>query len=361
MRGTGIRSGEGRTLSAREHEQLTERRTGESMITNLDGQFEGKRVLITGGLGFIGSNLARRLACAEAEVQVVDSLIPAYGGNLFNIAGMEQRIRVNISDIRDMHGITYLVKDQQYIFNLAGQVSHLDSVEDPLTDLEINARAQLSLLEACRKQNPDVRIVFSSTRQIYGRPRYLPVDERHPIAPVDPNGISNAAGEWYHLLYSDLHGIPACSLRLTNTYGPRMRVRDARQTFIGWWFRQLVEGQELVIYGDGQQVRDFDYIDDVLDALLLAALSPAAPGQVYNLGGVRASLKQLAELMIDVNGGGSYCLLPFPPERKAIDIGDYYADSNKIEQELGWKPKTDLRTGLEETIEFYRSNARHYW
>ena len=220
------------------------------MRNDFDPAFDGQRVLITGGLGFLGSNLARRLARAGARVLLVDSLIPAYGGSLFNICGIEDLVQVNISDIRDTHGITHLVRDQQYIFNLAGQVSHLDSVEDPLTDLDINCRAQLSLLEACRRQNPTVRIVFSSTRQIYGRPQYLPVDERHPIAPVDPNGISNAAGEWYHLLYSQLHGVQTCSLRLTNTYGPRMRVRDARQTFIGWWFRQLVENKELEIYGD---------------------------------------------------------------------------------------------------------------
>jgi UDP-glucose 4-epimerase len=330
------------------------------MQAERDGEFAGKRVMITGGLGFIGSNLAHRLARAGADVLLVDSLLPAYGGNRFNLAGIEDRVRVNISDVRDMHGITYLVRDQEYIFNLAGQVSHLDSVEDPLTDLDINARAQVSLLEACRRHNPSVKIVFSSTRQIYGRPQYLPVDERHPIAPVDPNGISNAAGEWYHLLYSELHGVRACSLRLTNTYGPRMRVRDARQTFIGWWFRQIVEGSELEVYGDGAQVRDFNYVDDVLDALLLAALNPDSAGRVYNLGGPCVSLKSVAELLVELSGG-SYRLIPFPRERKAIDIGDYYGDARKIESELGWKPRTELRRGMADTIAFYRANAQHYW
>jgi UDP-glucose 4-epimerase len=330
-------------------------------IVNRDQEFRGKHVLITGGLGFIGSNLAHRLVRAGAHVLLVDSLIPAYGGNLFNISGIQHLVRVNISDVRDVHGLTYLVQDEEYIFNLAGQVSHLDSVEDPLTDLDINTRAQLSLLEACRRHNPDVKIVFSSTRQIYGRPQYLPVDERHPIAPVDPNGISNAAGEWYHLLYSELHGVRACSLRLTNTYGPRMRVRDARQTFIGWWFRQLIEGNELQVYGDGTQVRDFNYVDDVLDALLLAALSPDSAGRVYNLGGPCVSLKSLAESLVQINGSGSYRMIPFPTDRKPIDIGDYYGDASKIETELGWRPKTELRRGLMETISFYRENARHYW
>ena len=331
------------------------------MAADPDREFEGKQVLITGGLGFIGSNLARRLAAAGARILLVDSLIPAYGGNLFNISGIEHLVRVNIADIRDTQGMTCLVQDQEYIFNLAGQVSHLDSVEDPLNDLEINCRAQVSLLEACRRKNPTVKIVFAGTRQIYGRPQYLPVDERHPIAPLDPNGINKIAGEWYHLLYSELHGVRACSLRLTNTYGPRMRVRDPRQTFIGWWLRQIVEGQELQIYGDGTQIRDFNFVDDVLDALLLAAVSSRSAGRVYNLGGPRISLRALAELMVELNGSGSYRLVPFPADRKAIDIGDYYGDFQRVTEELGWRPKTDLRNGLLLTMEYYRAHARYYW
>jgi len=331
------------------------------MTADLDRQFAGKRVMITGGLGFIGSNLAHRLAAAGAHVLLVDSLIPEYGGNLYNICGIENRVQVNISDVRDTYGVNYLVQGQEYIFNLAGQVSHLDSVEDPVTDLEINARAQVTLLEACRRQNPGVRIVFAGTRQIYGRPQYLPVDERHPLAPVDPNGISNAAGEWYHLLYSELHGVHACSLRLTNTYGPRMRVRDARQTFIGWWFRQIVEGQEIQIYGDGAQIRDFNFVDDVLDAMLLAAASPKSAGRVYNLGAEPISLKAVAEMLVELNGSGSYRLVPFPAARKAIDIGDYYGDTKRIAEELSWRPQTGLREGLAQTIQYYKTHARHYW
>ncbi len=330
-------------------------------MIDLDREFADRRVLITGGLGFIGSNLAHRLVAAGARVLLVDSLIPAYGGNLFNILGIEDHVRVNIADIRDPHGIGYLVQGQEYIFNLAGQVSHLDSVEDPLTDLQINTSAQISLLEACRRKNPEVRIVFASTRQFYGRPKYLPVDEQHPVAPLDPNGINKMAGERYHLLYSELYGVRACSLRLTNTYGPRMRVCDARQTFIGWWFRQIVAGQEIRVFGDGTQLRDLSYVDDVVEALLLAAASPTAVGQIYNLGSEPVSLKALAELMVEVHGGGSYRVVPFPPERKAIDIGDYYGDFRKIAAELDWRPRTPLRDGLRKTIEYYQTNAQHYW
>ena len=224
--------------------------------------FAGKRVLITGGLGFIGSNLARELVELGAAVTLVDSLVPEYGGLLYNVAGIEDRLTVNISDVRDEHSLRYLVRDQDVLFNLAGQTSHLDSMTDPYTDLEINARSQLSILEACRHENPGVTVVFASTRQIYGRPRHLPVDESHPIAPVDVNGINKPAGEWYHLLYGDVYGIRTTVLRLTNTYGPRMRVRDARQTFLGIWIRHALADEEILIFGDGSQRRDFTYVDD---------------------------------------------------------------------------------------------------
>lgn len=324
--------------------------------------FEGKRVLITGGLGFIGSNLARRLVELGADVLLVDSLIPEYGGNLFNIHGIEDRVRVNIADVRDEHSMNYLVRGQDFLFNLAGQVSHIDSMRDPYTDLEINCRSQLSILEACRKHNPEIKIVFASTRQIYGMPDYLPVDERHLLHPTDINGINKMAGEWYHIVYNNVYGIRATALRLTNTYGPRMRVKDARQTFLGWWIRQLIEGQELQIFGDGRQIRDFNYVSDVVEAMLLAAADDDANGQVFNLGGDEPiNLLNLAKLLIELNGGGSYRIVPFPPERKAIDIGDYYGDYRRIQGKLGWRPRVPLREGLARTLAYYREHREHYW
>lgn len=323
--------------------------------------FEGKRILITGGLGFIGSNLAHCLVELGADVLIIDSLIPEYGGNIFNVQGIENRIRVNIADVRDEHGLRYLVQGQDVIFNLAGQVSHTDSMTDPYTDLEINVRSQLSLLEACRYGNPNAKIVFASTRQIYGRPEYLPVDERHPLKPADVNGINKLAGEWYHLVYHDVYNLRTTSLRLTNTYGERMRIRDARQTFIGWWFRLLLEGQKLTIFGDGLQVRDFNYIDDVLEALLMVAAHDVADGQIYNLGGQEPiNLLHLAQLMIEINGGGEYELRPFPDDRRRIDIGDYYGDYRRIRSKLGWRPLVGLREGLTRTFDYFRANREHY-
>ena len=324
--------------------------------------FADSNVLITGGLGFIGSALARRLVQLRAKVTLVDSLIPEYGGNPFNIHDIRDQVDVDLTDVRDTAAISSLIKKRRFLFNLAGQTSHLDSMTDPVTDLNINAAAQLHILEACRRNNPDLKIVFASTRQIYGRPQYLPVDEKHPINPIDVNGINKLAGEMYHLLYNDVYGIRACALRLTNTYGPGMRVKDARQTFLGIWLRRLIEEKPIQIFGDGAQRRDFNFVSDVVEALLTAAVNPASEGKVLNLGDKEhVSLKGLAELLVRLNGGGRCELIAFPNDRKPIDIGDYYADFGKIEKLLGWSPRVKLEDGLKQTLEYYRRNRSHYW
>jgi UDP-glucose 4-epimerase len=325
-------------------------------------KFRNKKIIITGGLGFIGSNLALRLVRYGAKVLLVDSLIPEYGGNLFNIKDIEHKVDVNIADVRDIYSMRYLVQGKDYLFNLAGQTAHADSMKDPYTDLEINCRAQLSILETCRKYNPSIKIVFASTRQIYGVPDYLPVDERHLLHPTDVNGINKMAGEWYHILYNNVYGIRSCSLRLTNTYGPRMRVKDTRQTFLGIWIKKIISGEEIKIFGDGTQLRDFNYVEDVVDALLISAISKKAEGQIFNLGcSNHINLKDLADTLIRINRAGSSSLVPFPPERKQIDIGNYYGDFTKIRSTLGWQPKTSLEDGLTRTLEYYLKHRKHYW
>ena len=322
--------------------------------------WKGTSVLITGGLGFIGSNLAFQLVELGAAVTLIDSLIPTYGGNLFNIQGLDKRLHVNLSDIRDRFSMEVLLRDKQVIFNLAGQTSHMDSMQDPQTDLAINAAAQLSLLEQCRQINPTARIVFASTRQIYGRPQYLPVDENHPIAPVDVNGINKLAAELYHRLYYDVYGLSSVVLRLTNTIGPRMRIRDARQTFLGVWIRQLLEGQPIEVWG-GEQLRDFNAVEDVVEALLLAAERSDLEPSPYNLGsGETISLIELARLMINVHGSGELRIRPFPADRARIDIGDYHSCFQRFHKATGWQPRHSLVSTLERTLAYYADHGSHY-
>jgi len=323
--------------------------------------FSGKTAIITGGVGFIGSHLARALVRAGAEVTLIDSMVPEYGGNLRNIADIQDQVRVNFSDIRDEHSLGYLLDGADYVFNLAGQTSHMDSMTHPDKDLDINVSAQLKLMETLRRVSSHARVVFASTRQIYGKPQFLPVTEDHPLVPVDINGIHKIAGESYHSLYHDVYGIPTTSLRLTNTYGPGMRIKDARQTFVGIWLRLAIQGERFAIFGDGTQRRDFTYVDDVVRAFLTVATDDNAVGKTYNLGHSEVvSLTELADMIIDRTPGSSYRTVPFPSDRQAIDIGDYYGDFSKISQEVGWSPTVLLADGLATTIAYYQENLAHY-
>lgn len=324
--------------------------------------YRNRTILITGGLGFIGSNLARRLVDLGARVTLVDSLIPDYGGNRFNLAGYEARLHLNIADVRDPYSMRALVQDKEVLFNLAGQVSHIDSMTDPMADLEINARAQLSILEACRHENPTIKVVYAGTRQQYGKPHYLPLDENHLQHPTDVNGVNKLAGEWYHIVYHTAYGLRTSSLRLTNTYGPRQLMKHNRQGFIGWFVRLAVEGKTIQLYGDGQQQRDLTFVEDVVDAFLRVGATDATNGQVYNLGGLHpVTLYDLAHLIVELAGQGNVTMVPWPADRKKIDIGDVYSSYAKIETALGWRPETDLRSGLQQTLAYYREQWRHYW
>ena len=331
------------------------------MEKSLKEGFINKNIIISGGLGFIGSNLSIRLVGLGANVTVIDNLIPEYGGNLWNVEPVKNKININIADVRDEKIMRRLIQGQDYFFNLAGQTSHLDSMKNPFVDLEINAKAQLSILEECRKFNPAIKIIFSSTRQIYGRPQYLPVDEKHPLVPVDVNGINKLAGEMYHVLYNKVYNIKTAVLRLTNTYGPRMRIKDARQTFLGIWIRNLLENKPITIFGDGGQLRDYNYIDDVVDAFLLVAGSDVWNGSIFNLGNSNPiSLETTAKIMIEENNAGSYVFTPFPEDLKKIDIGDFYSDFSKIKTNLGWNPEVSIDAGFRETIEYFRNNYEYY-
>jgi UDP-glucose 4-epimerase len=322
--------------------------------------YAGAKVMITGGAGFIGSNLALRLAELGAHVVVVDSLIPESGGNLANLSGFETRLGIELVDLRDRAAIRRLVGDQNFIFNLAAQIAHLASMVEPLVDLDINAAAQLALLEDCRALNRQAVIVYASTRQIYGRPDYLPVDEAHPVRPVDVNGINKLAGENYHLLYHRVYGMPTVALRLTNTYGPRMRIKDARQTFLGIWLRRVIEGGSFEVW-EGAQKRDLTYVDDAVEAFLHAAATPACFGRFFNVGGPPpVSLSELARLTVEVGGAGSFETKSFPADRKRIDIGDYWACDRSFREATGWAPKVALADGLARSFDYFRAHLAAY-
>lgn len=316
--------------------------------------------MVTGGLGFIGSNLARRLVEIGADVLIVDSLLPNTGANYANLKGYENRLRTRVVDLRNAEEITSLLPGHHFIFNLAGTVSHLDSMTDPLSDMGANVHAQIVLLEGCRRYIPEARIVFASTRQIYGRPGSCPVDENHPIRPVDVNGINKAAAESYHTLYHQVYGLQTVSLRLTNTFGPRMRVKDARQTFLGVWVRRAVEGSVFEVWG-GQQKRDLTYVDDAVDAFLVSAACPTAQGQIFNIGGgPPVTLAELAENLVGIAGSGRFETKEFPPERLRIDIGDYFADDRLFRQVTGWAPKVAFKDGLARTVDYFRDCLSDY-
>jgi UDP-glucose 4-epimerase len=322
--------------------------------------FQGKRALVTGGLGFIGSGIVNALVEAGTDVTVIDCLDPDYGGNEFNVSRVRDRIQVHVADIRDGSVLAPLVAGQDYVFNLAAQTGHVASMRAPLVDCDINVRAQLGLLELCRELNPGVRIVFASTRQVYGIPEYLPVDEAHPVRPVDVNGISKHAAEEFHLLYQRVYGIPCTVLRLTNTYGPGMRIKDARQTFLGVWVRRVLEGMPFEVWG-GAQVRDVTYVDDAVNAFLKVAEADGSVGQVYNVGGgEKVDLARLAQLLVEANKGGSFEVREFPEERRRIDIGDFFADARRIATAVDWIPQVSIAEGLRRTLEYYRENFPLY-
>lgn len=320
-----------------------------------------KNVLITGGLGFIGSNLAIKLVESGAKVTILDALLPNYGGNKFNIFPIKSKVKVKIADMRNQKIMDRIVRKHQVIFNLAGTLSHIDSMVDPFVDLDINCRAQLCLLEACRKYNPRVRVIFAGTRNQYGRALYLPVDEKHIEDPTDINGINSTAGEKYHFLYHRIYGLEVVSLRMTNTFGPRHQMRHPKQGVLNWFIRLLMNNETVELFGDGSQIRDINYVDDVVDALILSAQSKRANGNVYNLGGIPITLLDFVKITISHLGYGNYRTIKFPKERKSIEVGNYVADIGKIKKDLGWRPKLSASEGIERTLDYYKKYRKHYF
>jgi nucleoside-diphosphate-sugar epimerase len=322
--------------------------------------FAGRSVLVTGGLGFIGSALALCLRSAGAKVVVIDSMSAGDGGNHENLRD-QAGIDIVVADIAEGSVLRPLVEQAEVIFNLAGKVSHIDSVNDPLADLHANTISQLSFLEVCRRSKPSVRIVHTSTRQIYGKSDTPSVNEQSPIRPIDPNGISKFAADAYHRMFARDFGMATAVLRLTNTFGPRQLLSHNRQGFIPWFVRTAMTGGEITIYGDGRQTRDILYVDDVVDALLRVASLPELTGQVFNIGSPFIhSVAEVAELAVELAGSGSFRLIPFPEEKKRIDVGSVACDYSAATRATGWVPQTSLREGLAQTIAYFRPRLAAY-
>lgn len=326
----------------------------------MSGPFAGQAVLVTGGLGFIGSNLVIRLVQEGADVTVLDALIPQHGGDPRNVAPVADRIRVNICDMNNIDILMHLVEGKRYVFHLAGQVSHGDSMREPHLDLEVNCVASLNLVEACRRANLGATVVYTSTRQVYGVAQALPVAETHPTRPIDVNGINKLAAEYYHLLYDKTYGLKSAVLRLTNTYGPRQQILNDRQGFTGIFIRQALRQEPIRLYGTGEQRRDFNYVDDVVDALLAAALHERCHGEVFNLGAdTHESLREFVAVL-NRHAPVEHRIVPFPADRKIIDIGDYYGDYRRFHALTGWRPRVDLDEGLRRTVAFFQQHREQY-
>jgi UDP-glucose 4-epimerase len=323
--------------------------------------YVGKRVLITGGLGFIGSTLAIRLAKLGAQVTIIDSELPDSGSNRFNIEPVAHSIESIIGDIGNADLIGELVRHKDLIFNLAGTLSHTDSMRHPHRDLYANCSAHVTLLEACRSRNTTTKILYTGTRGQYGNPQTMPVNETHPLASSDVNGINKTAGEAYHLLYAKHYGMHCCSLRLSNTFGPRHQMKHHRQGVLNWFVRRVLDGEPIFLFGDGSQVRDIHYVDDVVEAMILTLASNNTSGNVYNLGGTPISLKEVAELLTELHGSGSIEYRPYPSDFKWVEVGDFISDYSKIQQAIGWKPTTPPREGFLKTLSYYQQHRSKYW
>ena len=324
--------------------------------------FAGKKALITGGAGFLGSNLAIRLVDLGADVTVMDIMLPEYGGNLFNLEPVRDRVRVNFSDIRDGNAMNYLVRGMDYIFHLAGQVSHIKSFTDPFQDIDINIKGSAMVMEACRKHNPGVKVVYTGTRGQYGKQTTLPVRED---AELDPRGIyelSNLAAEKLIKIYHDVPGIRSILLRLTNSYGPRAQMKTPHYGVANWFIRQARDGETLRVFGDGSLLRDFLYVDDSVDAMLRSAAVEEAYGLIFNVGrDTPVTILDFVKKVLEIAGTGRWEYAPFSPERAAQEPGSYYSDITRIRKTVGWEPSTGVEDGIRRTVDYYRKHKEEYW
>ncbi|MBI5368933.1 MAG: NAD-dependent epimerase/dehydratase family protein [Planctomycetes bacterium] len=331
-------------------------------MADRSASYAGARVLVTGGLGMIGSTLAHRLVPLGARVTLVDACIEPYGANLFNLEGIRERVAVNITDIRDRESMKTLVKGQDVVFNLAGQVSHNDSLENPYLDAEINYIGHLNVLECLRRNNPRAVVVHAGSRLQFGRIDRTPVDESHPLRPKTPYALHKTAAENLYLFYAEIHRQPCICFRIANPYGPRSQMRHSKYSMINWFLRQAMEDKPIKVFGDGEQIRDYIYVEDLAEALLAAAATPECRGQVYNVGsGVGSKFRDMVRTIVEGVGAGRAEHVPWPQDYVNVETGDYVTDTRKLCAATGWQPRTGLTEGVRLTIEYYRRHRAQYW
>ncbi|MAH48162.1 NAD-dependent epimerase [Candidatus Pacearchaeota archaeon] len=331
-------------------------------MNKLERTYFGKNVLITGGLGFLGTSLSHRLVELGAGITLADACLPQYGSNPFNLEGIEEGVKLNVNDVRDESAMNHLVRNQDFIFHFAGQVAHNESLENPFLDLDINCKGTLTLLEACRKNNPDAKLFFSGSRMQYGKTEKLPVDEGHPLRPKSPYGVHKAAAEEYFSYYNREQGLKTTSFRITNPYGPRSQMKHSKYGMVNWFIRQAMDGNPIKVFGEGKQIRDYIYVDDLVEAFLMTGIGEETDGEIFNAGsGIPVEFVEMAKTIVDVVGNGTVEYTEWPADYKNIETGDFYADISKIRSMTGWQPKNTLEEGIRKTFEFYTKNKKHYW
>ena len=332
-------------------------------MVDMEKEYRGKKVLITGGLGFIGSSIARELVGFGSEVTILDANLARYGGNYFNLAGVEDKVVVDEGDIRDTSTLNRHIFGKDIIFNLAAQVDHNFGMQNPHLDIDINCKGHINVLEECRKNNPDARIVFPGSRMQYGKvsDSDLPVHETHQLNPLSIYAANKTVGELYYLAYHNHHKLDTVSLRVTNPFGPRAQVKHPGYCIVNWFVRQSLEGKDINIFGDGSQVRDYIFIDDLTNAFLIAGVHPNAKGRIYNVGsGIPMRFADMAKQVMEFSNGGQVKHVPWPENYENVETGNFYADITRIHSELGWTPKTSFEEGLKKTVDFYRANLARY-
>lgn len=331
-------------------------------MTDYRDFYRGKKILITGGLGFIGSNLAHALVPLGARVTLLDALLPQYGGNPFNVREIADRVRVVQGDIRDPRILAAEVPETDVLFNLAAQVSYVDSMVEPFLDVDINCVGHLHVLETVRRLAPEAKVCFASSRFAYGKILTTPVDESHPTQPLSIYGVHKLAAEKYHRIYYDRYGLRTATIRIPNPYGPRQQMKHSKYSIVGWFIRQALDGGTLPIFGDGEQERDYLYVDDIVDAFLRIGATDRTDGEVYNIGSSeRVRFVDMADEVLRVVGGGKKEHVPWPKDYERYETGSYRADTRKIHAAVGWQSQISLREGVRRTVDYYQRFRKHYW